>query len=794
MNYSFFNSIRSKSCVPVTVEELVSKLKTPFIKNTCENILKLLEEGKEEDASRLKTSLPVIVLGQLYENGQTRTKGGGKPTGLLMIDYDDCKTIEEAKQLMAHIKEKWLSDIMLRDIIVAAHFSPRMHGVHIWYRWIDGCHSYEECNERIAQMLERPDYDESCKDNSRCSFLVPIDYFQICNWDAMANNDDFAKLQAEQENPDAPTIKKEKKNDAEETPSNAEVVVDKSAYPMDYDGIPYADIVQQLTLKCAPKKHIDHKGNVMHGARNNTWFKLCCLLRYICDDDPDWLCAIAPEWAWEHETGKPGRVREVAVNACKRGHSFSTPKTLQAVLDSFSEDSNAEQVREARKKNEEEQQKYLVEQMEGIEESVKKFLMFPKKLPPIFQEFCDGVKPEWKVAVVLTLLPTLGTLMSKLRAPYLDKRLHSPSFQTVIEAKMASGKQNFADIADFVLAPVTALDLEGNIQLNIYNQESVKANGAKTLATPPDVCVRKMIGKFTEAGLNGTLDTSKGLHIWSGVSEIDEVADVWKQLSYILRLAYDNAPYGRTLQSQKQFRGERKLFLNTFLCGTPHAINRVYNDPEDGLVSRTIFFKLIVETPGIPLNKVSDRAKQQMAKLLQKIHDKYTISPEGEVALETEINLDYVNKHLQKWLERKNLEAVEYGSEAIERFRRRDACNGFRAAMVAHCLYINKNKNGKLSEADKNIVKDFAEWVAEYSLMMHDYKFGKKLNEILAEDEMNETTSKIPILNMLPDTFTLAEAYRTFKNRSQGSVRGTLTKLVQKGLLVSEERGMYSKK
>lgn len=306
MLYSFFNSIRSKSCVPVTVEELVSKLKTPFIKNTCENILKLLEEGKEEDASRLKTSLPVIVLGQLYENGQTRSKGGGKPTGLLMIDYDDCKTIEEAKQLMAHIKEKWLSDIMLRDIIVAAHFSPRMHGVHIWYRWIDGCHSYEECNERIANLLERPDYDESCKDNSRCSFLVPIDYFQICNWDAMANNDDFAKLQAEQENPDALPIKKEKKKDGEQNPSNAEVVVVEHDFPMDYDGIPYSDIVQQLTLKCAPRGKMDSMGNVLEGARDNTFFKVACLLRYLCDNNAEWIYSLAPEWARQLDNERQG--------------------------------------------------------------------------------------------------------------------------------------------------------------------------------------------------------------------------------------------------------------------------------------------------------------------------------------------------------------------------------------------------------------------------------------------------------------------------------------------------------
>lgn len=787
MKYSYFDSIKSRQCQQVTVEQLIDKLKTPYIKNVASGVLKLLDEGKEDEASKLKSSLPVIVLGQLYEDGKPRSKDGGQPTGLLMIDYDDCKTVEEAKQLMQHIKEKWLSDILLRDIIVAAHYSPRMHGVHIWYRWIDGCHSYAECNERIAKLLERPDYDEACKDNSRCSFLVPIEYFEIQNWDAMAKNEEYAKLQALQED-----------NSSTPPPRQQKVVLKKDEeplqpskdFPQEYDGIKYDVITSALTKKCAPPSKIDAEGNVLEGARDNTYFKVACLLRYLTDNNAEWLYSLAPSWA--HDLGE-SRLMELCKNACKRNLSFSYPRTLVSVLDSFKQGDKAAEANKRKEQEEEDQQKFAVEEMQSIDESLQKFLIFPKKLPPIFQEFCDGVKPEWKAAVVMTLLPTLGTLMSKVRAKYIDKRFHSTSFQTVIEAKMASGKQNYADIADFILTPITMMDLEGNTQLNLYNQEVEKANNSKSISSPPDVCVRKMIGKFTEAGLNDVLNTSKGLHIWSGVSEIDEVASVWKELSYILRLAYDNSGYGRTLQSRKQFRGERKLYLNTFLCGTPRAIARVYNDPEDGLVSRTIFYKHMVETPGVPITKVSQQQMNKMLKLLQKIHDKYTINPDGVVANETRIDLDYVNRHLQKWLDNKSLEATKYASESLERFRRRDACNGFRAAMVAHIVYINSNRNGKVSEADKKVIREFAEWVAEYSLMMHDYKFGGELNQILAEDAMQHGTKKVEVLSLLPNMFTLAEAYRTLKHHTPSSVRGLLTRLAAKNLIVQEERGVYSK-
>ena len=99
----------------------------------------------------------------------------------------------------------------------------------------------------------------------------------------------------------------------------------------------------------------------------------------------------------------------------------------------------------------------------------------------------------------------------------------------------------------------------------------------------------------------------------------------------------------------------------------------------------------------------------------------------------------------------------------------------------------------KMTETDRKIVKDFAEWVAEYSLMMHDYKFGTELNQIMAEDEMNAPTSKVPILDQLPDTFMLSEAYRKFPNQPPSSVRSMLSRLVSAKLLNKADRGMYSK-
>lgn len=798
---SFFDNIKSTHCMQLDAEGLTAVLDSAELKRKAERIVSLLAEGKDSEASAVKASLPVVVLGQLYDEGSPRRKNGGKPTGLLMIDYDNCNTTDDAKQLMHSIKFKYLSDQKLQDIIVAAHYSPRMHGVHIWYRWIDGCHSYAECNERIAQMLSQPDYDESCKDNSRCSFLVPHEYFEIENFGAIDSNEAFAKMQEEQETPSLPPRGEGAKVTMSSAANSACQAGDlptplggesgRSSYPSEYEGISYDVLISALTAECAPKSKIDSEGNVLEGARDNTFFKMACLLRYICDNNAEWIEALAPEWAHRLDDEQPGRLRELCRNACKRNLAFSFPPSLQKVLDSLTHASDSENAAEGAREAEEAHQRACIEKLDELAEERARFLRFPEKLPPIFQECCDAVKPEWKPAVVLTLLPAVGTICSKLRSKYLDSRMHSPSFQTVIEAPMGAGKQNMTDYTDMILEPLTRLDEIGNNQINMYNAELVKANNAKSLSDKPNPIVRGMIGRFTEAGLNDVLDTSHGLHIWSGVSEIDQVVGVWRDLSYILRLAYDNAMYARTIQSPRQHRGGRRLYMNTFLCGTPAAVNRMYTDPEDGLVSRTMFFKLMYETPDMPVNNVSPPQLKKIRTICQRLHQQYCVGENGEVASEQTVNLQYVNNHLEQWLQRKHIDATTYGSEALERFRRRDGLNGFRAAMVATAIYSVSRK--KITEADKEVITGFAEWVADYSLMMHDYKFGKDFNAILEQSQATDIQKKTPVLDRLPGTFTLAEAYRAFSGHKEVTVRKLLSRLVSDKLLVNVERGVYSK-
>lgn len=805
MKYSYFVNVKDRSCLPLSVAELLERLKSQQLKEIEYKIIAAIAAGDETTAQREKSKLPVIVVNQLYKLGEPRKKDAGEPTGLLMIDYDNAADKQQLEEMKGKIMDASINDPQLKDLIVAAHVSPRLHGVHIWYRWIDGCKNIRECHKKFAELIGMPDYDAGCNDSSRCSFLVPLDMFFLQNWGAMERNEGYAKIQQLNTKQNGEFSKQPERAGNEAAPYGSDGAGDngragtvgtdvvetptvKKEYPTHYNGIEYDRIFRALVLQCAPAEKVDKEGNVMEGARDNTLFKVVCLFRYLCDNKPDWILEYIPEWALALDKDSPGRVRQLVESACRRGLSFTTPRTLSAVLDSFKQEAETA-------KTETELQQEAEEELAKIEEAEQVYFRMPDKLPPVFQEFSDAFPFAWKPATVLALLPMLGTIMSRIRAKYLDGRVHSPSFQTVIEAKFGRGKGNISDMAKLVLEPLVEADMVGNEQINAYNALVEKANNSKELPDKPVVCVRKITGDFTVAGFEETLNTSMGLHMWCGTSEIDEVRRIWLAVSHILRKAYDNDLYGRSLQSSKAYRGERPIYFNTLLCGTTRAVNRCYQDPEDGLVSRTMFFKLMRDDGDMPVVKMHPSTRNRLALLVKRLHDRYSLDfgedDKPRPAEEVTFDLDFVSAALRKWLKAQFKESVVQGNEARDSFRRRDAVNGFRAALVGMAIYTAMGR--KIGKPEKDVLCKFAIWVAEYSLNMHLYKYGAKLNEYENTVEPPKAPTQQSVLFYLPQQFTIHDAYNAFSDRTQAAVRGMLFRLLKNGNLKMVKRGVYEK-
>ena len=805
MKYSYYESRFSKTCHQVSVAELLERIGTKDLKEKCAKIAAHVLAGEDKEAQQLKSELPCIVVSELYKEGAPRKKGTGEPTGLFVMDWDYCRSMEELNELQNKVKQVAISHPVLKDLIVAGHDSPRLHGVHVLCRWIDGCHSIEECQAKFAELADLPNYDKNLTDSSRCSLLVHKSMFFVTNWGAMERNEAYAELQRTLSDSSLKGERRKsrrinangkyiKSNDAGGSAVAANGgSSDNNDSGTDIDGQPERQVVKdaklerifkELVMACAPKGFVDAKGNVSEGARDNTLLHVLNLFRYVAGVKPDVLRAYLPEWAKALDDDNPGTTDSMIERCCERQMSPNLPPTLRTVLKRIEErDADAELSKEQLN------EKYN-EELAKIEENQRFFFEVPQELPPVFAEYVKAFPFAWKPAAILALLPVRGTLMSRVRSQYLDLKNHSLSFQTVIEAGFGKGKSIVTDVAGLCLTPLTDADFIGNQKLNAYNALSERVKTG-TLPEKPDVCTRKIVGDFTVAGFEETLGTSKGLHMWCQTSEIDEVRKAWGSVSYILRKAFDNDYYGRNLQSSKTFRGERRVYFNTLLCGTSERIDAVYRDPEDGLVSRTMFFRLLLDNGKMPVVRMDERTKKNLAQFLQKIHDKYSLNQDGVPVDEQMFTLPYINKTMEKWLDEKYDESVRTGNFAMDAFRRRDAVIGFRAGVLAHVLMLEKY--GKtLTIKQKKMIQKFATWVAEYSLQSHLAKFGSNLK---TSDTSNygADTRKKDILSQLPDAFTLADAYDCMKYMAKNNTRAVLSRLVSAGYLKREDRGMYIK-
>lgn len=157
MKVSFFSSVLSTSPkVSKDVSFFLERIRTGSSKDLVAEIRATNDKDKQND---LKKKLPVVTFNGFFSN---RSKAGlKKSSGLLTLDFDDCKGIDAANDF----KDKLKKD----KHIFAAWVSPRF-GVKALYRIIEVAND-EEFKNVFNQIKEKyTELDDSGKDISRACF------------------------------------------------------------------------------------------------------------------------------------------------------------------------------------------------------------------------------------------------------------------------------------------------------------------------------------------------------------------------------------------------------------------------------------------------------------------------------------------------------------------------------------------------------------------------------------------------------------------------------------------------
>lgn len=689
MKFSYFASPKASKGVECTYEQYLQAANDPELLRLCNDIA--YEEDKDK-RGELKKRLPVITW-QAFFPGR-RVASEAQPSGLFMLDIDhvDNPFGLYSRRIASRTKELG---------IVYVGKTASTHGLRIVAKCRPELFSLEDCQKWLAGELN-VEYDGVCKDFARCSFLVHDSYTYFMDAKAIWQEEADGMCIYKVEDADRKRTATEQSPAPAQTETPADQTEGLFGGPKDYKGVPYEDIC---------KEWLEYTGGEpKEGERNARLYKLALRLRYITDFNPATMKRVMPRY------GLPeSEIEQLIHSALNTPRAADMQKDLREVLERIDRKIK----------------------LQGDEEEIPDVITSTERmppLPPIFRQWAEIAPDDFKTAVTLCQLPILGALGSRLRARYLDGKMHSPSFQVSLEAPQASGKSFMVRLVETELAPMIQADeaqkekekeyADKVAEMKLLNIKVNADNKDEILGTKPQGIVRFLPATISITKMLMRLHAAKGLHCFAYAEEIDTVHKAYKRgfssLSELLRVAFDNGRYGQDYASENSFSGDVFVYYNTLFSGTPKAMRRFYPDVEDGLVSRVLFVTL-PDQFGKPMPVWGDmdaKAKQIMDIGLERLNE---ISLVGdEVQPEYMLKLDYLNAELDKWIKAQQIEAVNQEDRTRDIFCRRAAVVGFRAGMLAAFLYGGK----RVTPTVRKNVCQFAIWVANCMLNQHLLRFN----------------------------------------------------------------------
>lgn len=418
--------------------------------------------------------------------------------------------------------------------------------------------------------------------------------------------------------------------------------------------------------------------------------------------------------------------------------------------------------------------------------------------PPLVQLFVNKSDPRFKAATVLCMLPILGGLATDLRMVFPDGEVHSPSFMAVIIAPQASGKSYARRIWRELThrlheEDATAWEEERQWRQTLSENKAdfKKIDGA---SKDPEVVIRLVPSKITEPQFFKRLHYSKGRHLIGFYEEIDSLTKEAKGASYddkrdLFREAFDNAEHGRDVANVDSFSGMERIYYNFLALGTPASVMRFYNNPEDGLVSRTIFYQLPIDVfDALPKHeRITDTERdmiRQMCDVLIDIKgwDGLPHDDEGKVLIDTEP----LNAIWADWRRKAESEAVIKGDEAEGIFLKRASVIAWRACCVMWVLWGLENDAKTLL----NLREEFY-WLADTILREQVALFGEALAK--AQFGRKQYESKPSLYDQLPREFKWQDIVSFNSNLTRTNAFCYVSRWLKRGLIVRIGTNHYQK-
>ena len=687
---------------------------------TCSDLVNRAVSDYQRGDAQAKKRLPAVMWQASFGGGK-RSNANARPSGLYMLDLDHLEgnTAQiSAERIVPHIRD---CGIML------IHTTPSGHGLRIVARMLKGhaqLRTIGEWQQWLARQLGfEAEVDTCTKDLARMSFVPPENYVHYI---------DLAIFSAEPECTVEPSAQPSHPAPARTAAAGVAHADGADAATASvqtrYMGIPLEDVAQRLVENMFDME-------IAEGNRNSSLYKLARAFRYVCDFQPEVMAAAMPSYGLSRD-----EVLTLCRSACESSRRTSLPPELESTLRELRTERAADAADEEH-----------TDLTHSLSLSLKDYQTNLPPLPPLFREYVRTCPQDFKAVEIVSMLPVVGTLCTAVRAEYLDGVEQSPSFLTVVTAPQASGKSFARTMYNTLTQRLQAEDATNRAIEEAYRQELKKAKNAKEQPQDPRAVIRLLPPSVSIAKLLQRLDYAQQRHLLTFAEEIDTLtksnrSGAWAQKSDIYRNAFDNAEYGQDYMSDASYSTVVRVYYNLLVLGTPRAVGRFFNDVEDGLVSRVIFAELPSQ---------AGKRMPRFQHFSPSIAARCDRTVSALMGMNAQFDLGFLNRALDAWLEQRREDFLRTQNMALEIFRRRAAVVGFRAGLVAQACYMAEN--AEASNRNRNRIKAFALWVADYTLTALLSRFGEKMEEVQGRESAPAGVNYVDIFAQLPERFTKDE-------------------------------------
>ena len=749
MTFGISNSVKSQQVQVCTAEMLREAIDSPHVAQVCAEIRDALEQCRrgelakeefEEVKGRLKKQLPILTPHATFRNGR-RLNADAVPSGLSMYDLDHIPDPEG----------RWREIEPRKDElgIVMAHITPSTEGLRLIFIIPQGM-NLAQAQRWMAEQLGDQKYDECVKDYARCSFVVPREYVLF-----LSN-----KLWEERDPKTLPL-----------TPPQGRGVVTTDLRPHQQDiihpplvgGMGRGPEESVTTDLCPHQQDIilpslvegqgggssslvsvleDQLGGIpTHGSRNNFIFTMACHLRYVCNDDPEWIARILPTYGENRE-----KWMATIRSACNRNQSPRLPRLMQRVLAICKE--------REREEREAEENPDMPPQM-------------PRILPPLIRLLVSKTPDIYKPAVAHAVFPALAAHLWQTRFRYIDNVEHEATLMNVLMAGTGAGKNCISEPINRIMADIRQRDMD-NLRREREWKKEVQSKGANKdkRQRPEGLVIQEIDPDMTNAAFVQRLADAEDRFLYTKMNEIDQFDALkgsarGKAQFQIMCLAFDpRNVYGQTRIGTGSVSERVSIRFNWNACTTVQKGRRYFSQVlTDGPISRINFCTIPEREIGadMPVYGTYDEAfDEELRPYIENLNKARGL-----------IDCPKARTLAKRLME----ECADFSRLSQSRVYENLS---FRANVIAYlkAMVLFVASGGKWDKT----VENFIRWSLQYDLWCKMRFFGNDIE--LAENAMNISKRNGPrnLLDFLPDIFTREEAH--LLRQKKGLERGSLSAML----------------